>query len=136
MKKQQPTYGGQGAVAKRYYDPEDRRQRRAGQAQALAGSAGAAGIGYGARGAYKDNKAYRSALKELDSANEYLSSKKRGMVKLGERAAQNSRGRVPGKGTAIISRRHGAGLLAGAAGIGAAAQIGRHMNSNRGRGWN
>lgn len=144
MRKQQSRYGGQGVVAKRYYDPEERRQRRAGQGQALLGGSGAVSAGYGAYGIQRDTRATRAKIKNIvNAANENADALRNANERLDK--FQQPKGNPAKvalmtpkdvKGLMRVRPRNAAMLVGGAGGIGAAYLTGRHMNSNRGRGWN
>ena len=106
-------------VTKRYrdYNPEHRRQRRIGAAEATLLGTGGTAAGFGGRGVYRDTK----ALRGLELRN--IQGKTSG--KLGQTAA--------GRGVVVLTRRN-AGLLAGGGlALSGAAGVRRWAEGNRGR---
>lgn len=137
--------GGPSVVGKRYYDPEDKRQRRIGQTQAAASIAGAASTASGVAGIARGTKKARATaaapergaatnVRHLFEANDELKVRggKPKMVHNVKPAMTEAQRRK----LYSVSRRNAALTAGGLLGIGAATQISRHANSNRGRGWN
>lgn len=107
------------AVEKRYrdYNPEHRRQRRIGMAEAAAVGGGGAALGFGVKGTAKDTK----KLRALEIANPGRS----GITTVGASHA--------GRGAIALSRRNGALVLGGGAALAGAGALRRWAESNRGR---
>lgn len=132
--------GGPSVVGKRYYDPEDKRQRRLGHAQAATGIAGTAAAASGVNSIAQDSKKARKKVANLSAdretvqrVNEELKSRKKKM-----HPVNAASGMTPAQRKTIfaVSGRNAALTAGGLLGVGAATQISRHANSNRGRGWN
>lgn len=139
-------YGTNSSVGKRYYDPEDARQRRLGQAQATGVGAGAVASGYGGKKIYDETKGIRQRLKNpekgaktnkksLDEANEQLKKVPGGRTRVSHEIKPNLTDAERRK-LFSISRRNATLVGGGLLGVGAASQITRHASGNRGRGWN
>ena len=111
---------------KRMYEPEERRQRRIGMAQAVLLGAGAAGVGFGARGIRASTKAAH-ALKEGGAAAKTVEGKK--LVSAHQEAASHA---IPHR--AIVARgRHLGYLGGGTVALGGAAGLRQYAESYRGR---
>lgn len=140
---EQSRYGTHGSVGKRYYDPEDRRQRRVGQAQAIAGAGGAGAAGFGAKGIADDTKKLRQ---KSGTSEKGAATNRATLRRLAENAPEGKKPYIADlkpvldsadrKGLLKVTPKNAALLAGGAAGLGAASQITRHVSSSRGRGWN
>ncbi len=109
-------------AAPRYYDDENRRQRRLGQYQGVLGLGGAAAAGEGGRRIYQDTK----KLRDLTVREDAKGATAREGVHVPLRSSKAGKG-------AVSLKKLPVGLVAGgAAGLTGATVIRRHAESNRG----
>lgn len=135
-------YGESAIVGKRYYDPEERRQRRMGAAMGTLAVGGAAGVGYGGYDTYEQtrrvlandgkriarNKANVDTVAQL---NRKLFRFKQEGESIRSVPSPIEAGQIP-----VVFRRRGvAALGAGSAALAGAYGLHRHANSNSGRTW-
>ena len=100
----------------RYFDPDERRERRSGIAIGALGLLGGAGLARGGQGALKTSRALRGAVKATD-------------------LKKNPRLAAAAKQGLLISRRDLAMLGGGTVGVGGAAELQRQSTSRRGNRW-
>ena len=109
-------------AAPRYYDDENRRQRRLGQYQGVLGLGGVAAAGEGGRRIYQDTK----NLRDLTVREDPKGATARPGVHVPLRSSKAGKG-------AVSLKKLPVGLVAGGvAGVGGATVIRRHAESNRG----
>ena len=109
---------GRVGKAERYYDPEDRRQRHFGMAQAAAGIGGAAALAHGGRGALKTTTLVRR--------NSKITNEK--LLRMGSKHGMKTN-------QLAVGPRDLAWMGGGGAGVGAAAAMEHHSNHPAGKAW-
>jgi hypothetical protein len=118
--------GNKNVGKSRFYDPEHRRQRRLGMAEAALAGAGAAGLAVGGHGAVKSTKAVRAlSTKVPKGGGDGLRAGT--FVTHGKTKA--------GKGILALRRRDAAALAGGTAGVGGALGLRSYAESRRGTAW-